>query len=203
VLRVFHTVNAVGLALFGIAAPAHAETTIPIETGTTHVRFSCSAGLIAVAGRFETVQGRVAFEDDARNPSAVQVTIGSKSLTTGCPMVDDQLKGSDFFDSARHPTIVFKSTSVRTTAGQPEITGLLTVKAVTRPVTLQLALVSESPYDPPSGLGREDAANARPAIRASTQIRRSEFGMAGFNPLISDECDIQIRMFPPQGMLME
>ena len=202
-LRVFHSVNAVGLALFGMAAPAHAERSIPIETGNTHVRFSCSAGLMSVAGRFETVEGRVAFEDDARNPSAVQVMIGSESLTTGSAMVDDQLKGSDFFDSARHPTIVFKSTSVRTTAGQPEIAGLLTIKSVTRPVTLQLAVVSEAPYDPPSGLGRKNVAKARPAVRASTRIRRSEFDMAGFNPLISDECDIQIRVFPPQGMLLE
>jgi polyisoprenoid-binding protein YceI len=109
-------------------------------------------------------------------------------------MIDRQLKGPDFFDSAHYPAIVFESTTVTGTgAGQAQASGRLTVKDITKPLTLQVGL-DPQPLQAPAFLGRELLSNARQTIQASTQIRRSTFGMAGFNPLISDECNIQIRV---------
>lgn len=196
-----------GFALFSMAPLAHGDAELPIEMPiemeNTQVRFECSAGLVPVAGRFEAVRGRVVFAPRSSNPKAVHVTIGSNSLTTGHAMIDRQLKGPDFFDSAHYPAIVFKSTAVtRTDSGQTQASGRLTVKDMTRPLMLQVALDPQT-LPAPSRLGREALPPPRRTIRASAQIRRSDFGMAGFNPLISDECTIQIRVALPDWVLDE
>ncbi len=194
-------------ALFSMAPLAHGDAQLliemPIAMETTQVRFECSSGLVPVAGRFEAVGGRVVFEPRSSNPRAVHVTIGSDSLTTGHAMFDRQLKGPGFFDSARYPAIVFESNAVtRTDSGQAQASGHLTVKDMTRPLMLQVAL-DPHPLSGGYRLGREALPPARGTIRASAQILRSEFGMAGFNPLISDECSIQIRMALPDWVLAE
>jgi polyisoprenoid-binding protein YceI len=190
-----------GLAMFSVMPLAHAEVQVPIENGNTQVRFECSSGLMPMAGRFEGVRGRIVFADELSTPRAVEVTIGSDSLTTGQAMIDRQLKGPDFFDSANYPAIVFESTDViGIGADQAQASGRLTVKDITRPLTLQVALDPQT-LATPSRLGREAVPPSRRAIRASADIRRSDFGMAGFNPLISDECSIQIRVALPVWVL--
>jgi polyisoprenoid-binding protein YceI len=202
-MRRMFNVICFSFALFGIAPVVHADAQFPIEAENTRVRFECSGGLLPVAGRFEAVQGRVVFAARSSKPRAVQVTIDAKSLTTGHAAMDRQLDSPNFFDSARYPAIVFESTDVRETgAGEAQASGQLTVKDITRPVTLHVAL-DPQPLDGLSHLGREATSTARLAIRASAQIQRSEFGMAGFNPLISDECSIQIRVAVPAGGLNE
>ena len=202
-MRRMFNVICLSFALLGIAPVVHADAQFPIEAENTRVRFECSGGLLPVAGRFEAVQGRVVFAAQSSKPRAVQVTIDSKSLTTGHAAMDRQLDSPDFFDSARYPAIVFESTDVRETgAGEAQASGRLTVKDITRPVTLHVAL-DPQPIDGLSRLGREATSTAQLAIRASAQIHRSEFGMAGFNPLISDECSIQIRVAVPAWGLNE
>jgi polyisoprenoid-binding protein YceI len=198
--RVFNVI-CLGLALWSMAPVVYADAQLPIEADNTQVGFDCSWGILPVAGRFEAVQGRIVFAAQSSNPRAVQVTIGSESLTTGHAAIDRQLNGPDFFDSSRYPAIVFESTEVRETdAGRAQASGRLTVKDITRPVTLHVALDPQPP-DGLSRLGREAASTARLMIRASARIHRSEFGMAGFNPLISDECTIQIRVALPAWRL--
>ena len=200
--RMFNMI-CLSFALLGMAPFVHADAQLSIEAETARVRFECSGGLVPVAGRFEAVQGRVVFAAQSSNARAVQVTIGSNSLTTGHAAMDRQLNGPDFFDSARYPAIVFESTDVRETgAGEDQASGRLTVKDITRPVMLHIALDPQL-HDGLSHLGREATRTDRLAIRASAQIRRSEFGMAGFKPLISDDCNIQIRVALPAGELNE
>ena len=202
-MRRMFKVICLGFALLGMAPLVRADAQLPIEAENTQVRFDCSWGLVPVAGRFEAVQGRVVFAAQSSNARAVQVTIGSKSLTTGHAVMDRQLNGPDFFDSARYPAIVFESTDVREIgAGQSQASGRLTVKDITRPVTLHVML-DPQPLEGPSRLGREAMSTAHLTIRASAQIRRSEFGIAGLNPLISDECNIQIRVALPAWGLNE
>jgi polyisoprenoid-binding protein YceI len=200
-MRRMFNVICLSFPLLGMAPLVHADPQFPIEGENTRVRFECSGGILPVAGRFEAVQGRVVFAAQSSKPRAVQVTIDAKSLTTGHAAMDRQLDSHDFFDSARYPAIVFESTDVRETgAGEAQASGWLTVKDITRPVTLHVALELQ-PLDGLSRLGREAMSTDRLAIRASAQIQRSEFGMAGFNPLISDECSIQIRVAVPAGGL--
>ncbi len=190
-----------GFALFSVVPLARSEAQVPIETENTEVRFECSSGLVPMAGRFEGVRGRIVFADQSSSPRAVEVSIGSDSLTTGQETIDRQLKGPDFFDSAHYPAIVFESTDViGIGSGQAQASGRLTVKDITRPLILDVAIDPQT-LATPSQLGRETLGPPSRAIRAAAHIRRSDFGMAGFNPLISDECSIQIRVGLPDWVL--
>lgn len=66
-------------------------------------------------GRFSQVNGTLQFDEHAPERSTVTATVATASLGTGEPIVDDELKGSDFFNVAVDPVMTFKSRSVRST----------------------------------------------------------------------------------------
>ena len=166
-MRRMFNVICLSFALLGMAPVVHADAQFPIEAENTRVRFECSGGILPVAGRFEAVQGRVVFAAQSSKPRAVQVTIDAKSLTTGHAAMDRQLDSPDFFDSARYPAIVFESTDVRETgAGEAQASGRLTVKDITRPVTLHVAL-DPQPLDgllTPRSRGHEHRSTRDPGV---------------------------------------
>jgi polyisoprenoid-binding protein YceI len=121
-----------------------------------------------VRGRFPDVSGIITVDDEPAR-SHVEVTIGVSSIDSGNPDRDAQLRGPDFFDATQFPTITFKSTQVE--VGESDtwmITGDLTVRDVTRPVTLEFEF---------------DGANASPfgdqriGFSAATEVDREAWGL--------------------------
>jgi polyisoprenoid-binding protein YceI len=96
-------------------------------------------------------------------------------------IIDDQLKGSDFFNVKAEPVLIFKSRSVRSTgAGAAEMNGDITVKGITKPVTLAVTLRA---LDDP---GLKWSAGAKIFV-AATRIKRSDFNMTSFESMVGDE----------------
>lgn len=149
-----------------------------------------------VRGSFKNIHGRLEF--DPANPAklAVETTIETKTCWTGEQFRDDHLRSADFLACEQYPEIRFKSTGV-TVIGPVDydVTGDLTIRGVTRPVTLNVRFLGswQTPW-------WEDGVDKGPKMRAGftarTRIDRYDFGvnwndkMAGDGVVVSREVDI-------------
>jgi polyisoprenoid-binding protein YceI len=151
----------------GISAPA--AGTWQIDLAHTEVGFHARHMMISkVRGRFHQVSGTVVVGEDPRE-SRVEIEVDAASIDTGMPQRDEHLRSPDFLDVARFPTLRFVSTGVELTGGNEfELRGDLTIRDVTRPVTLQVEFVG---MDPSFG------GTAHAGFTARTEIDREDFGM--------------------------
>jgi len=123
-------------AAFSTAALAAPETYV-IEGTHTMPTFSYSHfGYSTQTSRFDKTTGSITLDKAARTGS-VDVTIDTTSVNTSYPLFNQHIQGEDFFDTAKYPTITYKSTKVNFDGDKPAtIEGNLTVKGITKPVTL-------------------------------------------------------------------
>jgi polyisoprenoid-binding protein YceI len=99
----------------------------------------------------------------------VEATIDVTSVDTGLAARDTHLKSADFFDTAKFPTMTFKSTSVSKVSGGYAITGDLTLHGVTKAVVLSLEAPGKEEVDPKG--------KAHRGFVATTSINRKDFGL--------------------------
>ena len=101
------------------------------------------------------------------------------------PACDELLQGEDFFDTEKYATATFKSTKVRFEGDKPvAVEGNLTIKGVTKPVTLALSSFQLMPHP----MLKKDAIGAN----ATTKISRTEFNAGKYAPYVGDEVTIDI-----------
>lgn len=146
-------------------------------------------GYAEVLGLFLEGEGSFTFDPEARTLSDLRVTIPAVSVFTNHDDRDEHLRGSDFLDAGSHPEITFAGTGAEPTGERTgRVTGDLTLRGVTRPVTLDVTWNKSGPY--PFG------DNFVIGISARTTIRRSDFGMtyAVDNGWVEDEVDIIIEL---------
>lgn len=123
-----------------------------------------------VKGGFEKLSGSLNLDDNDITRSRVDVSIDVASVNTGIKQRDDHLRSPDFFDVAKYPVMTFSSTRVEKAGpGQLKVTGNLTIKGITRPVTLHVDGLTPEVKDP-WGHGRRGAS-------ATTTINRRDFGV--------------------------
>ncbi len=126
---------------------------------------------------------------NAEDPEAsfVSVTIDASSVDSGVEVFDGHLNGPNFFDTENYGEITFKSTALnRVDAVSGMMTGDLTIKDVTKPVTLDI-LMRKSAYDQ-----RNDVYII--GFSGAASINRSEFGLDYLVPVVSDQVDIAIEV---------
>lgn len=176
----------VALALSVLAASAGATPeTFAIDPSHTAPRFEYNhLGYSTQVHRFDRTSGKIVLDADARSGS-VDVVIDARSVNTGYPLFNEHIQGEDFFDTARHPAITFKSTAVRFDGNQPAaVEGNLTIKGVTRPVTLAITSFKAMPHP----MLKKEAIGANAVAR----IKRSDFNMGKNAPFVSDEVTLTI-----------
>ena len=121
-----------------------------------------------VRGRFPEVSGTITIDDEPAQ-SHVEVELGVASIDTGNPDRDGHLRSPDFFDADQYPTISFRSTNVEAGAsGTWAVTGDLTVRDVTRSVTLQVDF---------DGANSSPMGDERIAFSAATEVDREDWGL--------------------------
>ena len=110
-----------------------------LDTAHAEVGFSAKHMMVTtVRGRFTDVSAEVHIDEQHPEQSHVSATIQAASLATGDEQRDGHLKSPDFFDVETYPTITFRSTRVaRRKDGEFELAGDLTVRDVTREITLK------------------------------------------------------------------
>jgi polyisoprenoid-binding protein YceI len=117
-------------------------------------------------GRFREFSGTIMIAEDPCE-SSVEAVIEAASIDTGDATRDGHLRSADFLDVEHYPQITFKSTSVRPTRGDHwEVHGDLTIRKITRPVTLDTEFC---------GSVQDPWGNLRSAFLASTEINREDF----------------------------
>ncbi len=137
---------------------------------TTHsaVDFSVRHLMIStVKGRFKTYTGTGETTPDGKL-SSVEMSIDVASIDTNVADRDKHLRTGDFFEVEKYPTMTFRSTSISQKGTELEITGDLTIRDVTRPVTLVGEFVP--PMTDPWG-------NSRAALTVSAKINRKDWGL--------------------------
>ena len=169
------------LAGSAIAAPV----TYNVDGSHTYPRFSYSHfGYSTQLSSFKNTSGKVVFDAEAKTGS-VDITIDAKSVNTGFDDFNGHIQGEDFLDTAKYPTATFKSTKVVFEGDKPKsIEGNLTIKGVTKPVTLTVTSFQAMPHP----------MMKKPALGANafTTIKRSEFNAGKFAPYVGDEVRIDI-----------
>jgi polyisoprenoid-binding protein YceI len=176
--------SALLLTITASAALAAPETYV-IDGSHTYPRFSYShLGLSTQLSRFNTTTGKVVFDKAAKSGS-VDIEIDAKSVDTGSTLFNQHIQGEDFLDTAKYPKAIFKSTNVVFEGEKPvKIEGNLTIKGVTKPVTLTVTSFQAMPHP----MQKKDAIGAN----AYTTIKRSEFNAGKYAPNVGDEVRIDI-----------
>ena len=148
-----------------------ALTTWTIDSMHSSVGFSIRHLMITnVRGEFHTLSGTV--RHDAKHPEAtvIEASIPIASISTHQEQRDAHLRSAELFDAANHPTATFRSTRARSTgAGAAEITGDLTLRGVTRAITLAVTDIT--------GEQKDHRGGTRMGATATAKIKRSDFGM--------------------------
>ena len=185
------------LSLSAAAPDALAQTATPtlgsVKAGTykvesyhTQVGFSLSHfGFTNYAGLFSGATGSLQLDPTHLTAAKLDVTIPVQSITTTIPQLTDELKGAQWFDTAKFPSATFTSTKVVSSSnGEATIMGTLTLHGVTRPVVLHAHFIGAgvNPIDKAYTVGFE----------ATTTIKRSEFGVSTYVPAVGDDVQLTI-----------
>lgn len=169
------------LSLPALAAP----DTFVLDQNHSYPRFSYSHfGYSTQLSRFDKTTGKIVL-DSAAKTGSVDVTIDMKSVSTGSAVFNEHIQGEDFLDTAKYPVATFKSTAVRFDGDKPvAIDGNLTMKGVTRPVTLAVTSFQRMVHP----MTKKDAIGAN----ATATVKRSDFNAGKYAPYVGDEVTIGI-----------
>ena len=159
---------------------------------TTHANVDFTVKHMAIStvrGSFKLFSASGETDDTTDLPTKLSMELDAASVSTNNEQRDGHLKSADFFDVANYPKLSFESTKVSGDADALTIEGNLTIRGVTKPVTLkgELSSVVKDPW----GLQRR-------SIAISGKIKRSEFGLTWNQALemggvlVSDEVKIEI-----------
>ncbi|MEX2132529.1 MAG: YceI family protein [Acidimicrobiia bacterium] len=161
-------------------ATANATTSTPAvgvwDIDPTHSHLSIIARHLMVTkvrGTFEDISGTIEVAEDPTRSSA-RVEAKAASVTTGVADRDGHLRSPDFLNAETYPLITFESTAVTPKGDDWKLTGDLTIRGVTKPVSFDLT------YE---GSGQDPYGNTKAGFVASGEIDREQFGLTWNVPL--------------------
>ena len=154
--------------------PNYTAGTWTLDTVHSYVGFTIKHMMVSkVRGRFTSyTAGFVTAENPLE--STVSATIDATSIDTHNSMRDDHIRSADFFDAANHPTITFTSTGIRYEDGEFHLDGDLTIRGITKPISLTLT-------DPAFGPGPQGGMKA--GFSAAVEVNRHDFGVSYNGPI--------------------
>jgi polyisoprenoid-binding protein YceI len=144
--------------------------TYALDVSHTQVGFAVRHMAVSkVRGRFDKFDGAIQIAEDPTQ-SSVNVTIDATSVDTQDETRNNHLRTNDFFDVENHPTWTFVTTSVVPDGkGAWKVNGDLTIRGITRPVTLETTL---------EGVVKDPYGNVRVGFSASAEIDREDFDVS-------------------------
>lgn len=159
-----------GQAGAATATPATGVTRWEIDPAHTLVEFSAKHMMVTtVRGRFAGVKGTIELNESDHSKSSVVAEIDASTLDTRTEQRDNHLRSADFLHVEQHPLITFKSTDVEAVGhDRSKVTGDLTIRGTTRPVTLDTTL---------NGRGKTPFGTEVIGFSAETSINRKDWGL--------------------------
>lgn len=184
----FVKLSAVLALATAFSAPVFAAPqTFVVDGSHTFPRFSYSHfGLSKQLSRFDKTTGTIVL-DKAAKTGSVDIVIDTTSVNTGFPLFNEHIQGADFLDTTQFPTATFKSTKVVFKGDKPTaVKGDLTIKGVTKPVTLKVTSFLAMPHP----MLKKDAIGAN----ATATIKRTDFNAGKYAPHVGDDVTIDIAL---------
>lgn len=163
--------TASGAPLADAAGPSPAASTWEIDTGHAATTFKVRHLMLSqVRGSLGPVSGTVTLDEHDISRSHVEVSIDARGLDTRNEKRDEHLRSADFFDVAHHPSVTFRSTKVQRTAnGHLTVTGPLTIRGISKDVSLDV--------DPLAPALRDPWGNQRRGVFARTTLDRRNWNL--------------------------
>ena len=150
-------------------APAGAKTIWKLDPAHTLVEFSAKHLMIAtVKGRIAGVEGAIYINENEPTNSTVEATLDTKTLDTRIEQRDQHLRSGDFLDVEKYPVITFKSTDIQGDEQNFKLTGDLTIRDITRPITLDVTF---------EGRTKDPWGGERVGFSASGKFDRRDYGL--------------------------
>ena len=174
-----------------IQIPGYVVGTWDIDAAHSTVGFSVRHMMVSkVRGYFTRFSGEIVTAEDPAQ-SSVTATIDMDSIDTRQEQRDAHIRSADFFDVGNHTVMTFRSTGVVADGDDWTVEGDLTIKGITKPVTLALEL---------NGFGPDAYGGTRAGFSARTEISRKEYGvdidmpMDGGGVVVGDKISIELEI---------
>ncbi len=146
------------------------QITYQIDSSHSAAHFSVRHMMIAnVRGEFTKVSGTIVYDPENPTGSTVEATIDASSIATRDEQRDGHLRSPDFLDVAKFPVLTFRSRKISGERGAWKIAGDLTIRGVTREVTLDV--------EGPTSEARDPWGGSRIGATATARINRKDFGL--------------------------
>ena len=140
-----------------------------VDTSHSRLGFVARHAMVTkVRGQFDTFSATARVDADNPAASSIELSIDVASVTTGSPDRDGHLRSADFFDVESYPTWTFRSTDVARDGDEWTVTGDLTIKDVTKPVTIEFE---------ETGTAIDPFGNTRVGFEGGVTVNRKDWGL--------------------------
>jgi polyisoprenoid-binding protein YceI len=175
-----------------LAAPAVAGDSYTMDKQHTEAAFQVRHILTKVRGVFRDLEGTINFDKTAPANSSVTFRLRTASVDTGVEMRDNHLRSADFFWAQKYPEITFTSTKIVPKGARLyDVTGDLTIRGVTRQVTLPVTYLGEQ---------KDPYGNVKAAFETAISLNRQDYGLVWNKTLdtggllVADQVDITVNI---------
>lgn len=176
------------LALVATLATALSAGALPrryaLKPDTSSVGFVADFGSDRITGRMPVTRAELTLDFASLANCRVSVTLDAAGATASLPFAAQAMKGPLVLDTGAHPEITFVSTAVHDSSDGAVIEGLLTIRGVTRPITLDASLYRRNGTKP----GDLDHL----VIRLTGTVHRSDYGAGGWADMVGDAIQLDI-----------
>jgi polyisoprenoid-binding protein YceI len=171
--------------LLALAGPAlSAPASYVLEPAASSVGFETDFGPDRITGRMPVTRADLTLDFDQLSNSTVAVTIDVRNAEASFPFAAQAMKGPKVLDAQAFPEITFASTSVRKAGDGATVEGNVTIRGVTRPMTLAAQIWRQADSEPGD--------LSRLTVRLVGQVTRSAFGATGWSDMVGDEVRLDI-----------
>lgn len=168
------------LAVPALAAPER----YALDRDNSIVGFGYVFGSNTMQGTMPVATADIVLDLDAPENSSVRTTLDAAQAQAGLLLATQAMRGKSVLNTARHPTITFTSTKVTPSGDTARVDGMLTIRDVTRPITLDATIYRQR--------GTEAGDRNRLSIHLKGSVSRSAFGAGGFPDLVDDTITLDI-----------
>nr|WP_242070053.1 YceI family protein [Tabrizicola soli] len=155
-----------------------------MDASASTVAFETDFGPDLITGSIPLEKADLRLDFDNLANCTVQVALNVTGAQASFPFAAQALKGPKVLAARDHPRMTFESTSVRRAGTAADVTGKLTIRGVTRTVTLRARIFR------PNGSTADDLEHL--TVKLSGRVRRSDFGATGWSDMVGDEVRILI-----------
>ncbi len=176
--------KAVILLLAFAQAPLAATIAYKLDPSASTVAFETDFGPDIITGSIPLVVADLRLDFDSVKNSTITVELDVSGAKASFPFAAQALKGPKVLDAKAHPRMTFESTSIKRAGEAADVVGNLTIRGVTRRVTLKAQIFR------PKGSAADDFSKL--TVRLTGKVNRSDFGATGWSDMVGDEVRIII-----------